>query len=108
MFGPEVGGICTETCCPVSTWLTGICSCAAVVINFVCIEITYKEFHVTNKKLFGAYRISKFWHSHGCNESNYDEQQLEYQGLTRIIQSKKHSANLKSQTLFGKQIIIWF
>jgi len=33
MFGPEVDGICTETCCPVSTWLTGTCCCVAVVIN---------------------------------------------------------------------------
>lgn len=107
MFEPEVGGICTEICCPVSTWLTDICCCVAVVINLVYREITYKEFHITNKKLLGAYKISKFRHSHVGNYSNYEEHWLDYQGRTRIILSQMHSANLKSYMLFRKHKIIW-
>jgi hypothetical protein len=66
-----------------------------------------QEFHVTNKKLFGAYKISKFRHSHGGNDSNYEKHWLKYQGLTRIILSQMHSANLKSYMLFDKQTMIW-
>lgn len=107
MFGLEVCVLYTETYFPVITWLTGICCCVAVVIILVYREITYKEFDVTNNIPFAAYKISKFRHSHGDNDSNYEENRLKYQGLTKIILSQIHSANLKSHILFGKQIIKW-